>query len=146
MCFQRIAAVFCLCAIAYCQKPLMQLSPYTQTLIQNGSTVRLSVEHVDNSKGVADPLREGEPVIVRFSLMDAATSSPLQGASPAAWIDPKPAGEKTSPELCTGKIRRFAEGGVFSRTELDLTVFYVVILNADATITVVDPRFGHGDT
>jgi YVTN family beta-propeller protein len=144
MCFQRIAPAFCACAIVYCQQPSTQ--PYTQTLTQNGTTVRLSVERVDPSKATAEPLREGEPVVVRFRVSDTATNSPLPGASPAAWMDPKRAGEKTSLELCTGKIRRFAEGSVFSRTELDLTVFYVVILNADATLTVVDPRFGHGDT
>ena len=30
--------------------------------------------------------------------------------------------------------------------ELDLNQFYVLALNNDATITVVDPRFGFGGT
>jgi YVTN family beta-propeller protein len=138
---RRIAPAFFACAIGFCQQP-----PYTQTLTHNGTTVRLTVERVGPSQSPADPLREGEPVVVRFGLSDAATNSPLAGASPAAWIDAKRSGEKTPPELCAKKIRLFAEGSVFSRTELDLTVFYVVIMNADATLTVVDPRFGHGDT
>jgi len=144
--FRRIAPAVCACTIAFCQQTSTQPAPYTQTLTQNGTTVRLSVERVDPAKAAAEPLREGEPVVVRFRVSDTATNSPLPGASPAAWIDPKRGGEKTSADLCAGKIRRFAEGSVFSRTELDLTVFYVVILNADATLTVVDPRFGHGDT
>src|SRR6201999_165785 len=61
-------------------------------------------------------------------------------------IDRKPDGEKTEQAQCVGKIKRFAEGSTFSRTELDLTSFYVAMLNNDPTITVVDPRFGYGDT
>ena len=52
----------------------------------------------------------------------------------------------TTEEQCLGKVKRFAEGSSLSRAELDLNANYVVALNNDATVTVVDPRFGHGDT
>ena len=35
---------------------------------------------------------------------------------------------------------------LLSRPELDLNTYYVLALNADATITVVDPLFGFGGT
>lgn len=139
-CF-RIAAVFCACTIVSAQQ-----APYTQTLTQNSATVRLTLEHVDRTRKTSEPLQEGEPVLIRVRLSDTATDSPLTGASPAAWIDRKPGHEKTTAEQCAGKIKRFAEGSTFSRTEIDLTSFFVVIMNADATLLVVDPRFGYGDT
>jgi YVTN family beta-propeller protein len=83
---------------------------------------------------------------VRVKVTDAASGSPIPGGSPAMWLDHKPEGAKTTAEQCAGKIKRFAEGSTFSRTEMDLTSFYVVLMNNDATLTVVDPRFGYGDT
>lgn len=132
--------------VSVCLLANAQQAPYTQTLTQSGTTIHLSVEHVDRSRNAADPLEEDEPVLVRFRLSDTTTNSPVAGASPAAWIDRKPDGEKTTAEHCVGKVKRFAEGSTFSRTELDLISFYVVILNTDPTLTVVDPRFGYGDT
>ena len=121
-------------------------APYTRTLTQNGTSVRVDVEHVDHSKTSADPLQEFENVLVRIRFDDVTTKSPIAGGSPGAWIDRKPDGQKTSVDQCVGKVKRFAEGSTFSRTELDLTAYYVVIMNSDATLTVVDPRFGYGDT
>jgi hypothetical protein len=92
------------------------------------------VDHVDPSKGTGEPLREAESVVVRFKVVDAATGSPLPGSSPAAWIDPRREGATTSPEQCAAQVKRIAEGSTFSRTELDLAAFYVVILNADTTL------------
>jgi len=141
----RLASLFFFCGIVAGQQPADKAgTPYSRTLTQNGINVRLSVEPAEPSKN--GPTEEGQHVRVRFQLTDAATDSPIVGATPAAWIDRKPDGEKTGEAQCTGKVKRFAEGSTFSRTELDLTSFYVAILNSDPTITVVDPRFGYGDT
>lgn len=139
--FSRIGPAVCAIAIAFGQP----LGPYVRTETQNGTTVQLTVAPVDEAANQAE-LREGEAVTIRFTLTDAGSKTRLRGASPAAWIDLKSRAGKTSNEMCAGKVRRLAEGSTFSRTELDLTAFYVVIMNADATLTVVDPRFGHGDT
>lgn len=106
----------------------------------------VNVEHIDASKTASDPLREFENVRVQVRFTDAATSSPLSGGSPAAWIDRRPGGQQTTQTQCVGKVKRFAEGSTFSHTALDLTSYFVVIMNNDATLTVVDPRFGYGDT
>jgi DNA-binding beta-propeller fold protein YncE len=91
-------------------------------------------------------LHEFENVLVQLRFIDTASQSPLAGGSPAAWLDRRTGSERTTPEQCTGKVKRFAEGSTFSHTELDLTSYFVVTMNSDATLTVVDPRFGYGDT
>ena len=121
-------------------------APYSRTIAQSGTNVEVTVEHVDPAKTAADPLMEFEPVSVRYRLVDAQSGSPVAGASLAAWIDRLKDGEKTTQDQCVGKVKRFAEGSTFSRTSIDLTSYYVAIMNADATLTVVDPRFGYGDT
>jgi YVTN family beta-propeller protein len=140
------AVLLWVCLVVSRQALAQTPAPYSQTLTQNGTSVTVNVQHVDQAKTASDPLREFENVLVQVRFSDVATGSPITGSSPAAWIDRRPSSQKTTPEQCTGKIKRFAEGSTFSRTELDLTSYFVVILNGDATLTVVDPRFGYGDT
>jgi YVTN family beta-propeller protein len=117
---------------------------YTERVTRQGVALELSLHPVDGAAG--SPLRGGQDVVVRFSATEVATGSPIARATIAAWFDRLRAGELTSADQCVGKVKRFAEGSSLSRAELDLNANYVVALNNDATITVVDPRFGHGDT
>lgn len=134
--------LFCLAASA--QQPANS-SAFPQSVQENGTALQVSIDRLNPSKPSSD-LREFEDVLVRLRINDSATGSPASGSSPAAWIDRRLDDTKTTPEQCAGKVKRFAEGSMFSRTEIDLTSFYVVMLNQDATLTVVDPRFGYGDT
>ena len=135
--------LFCLAASGQqAAKP----SVFTQSAKENGTDLQVSIDRLNPSTAAADPPREFEDVVVRLRITDAATGSPASGSSPAAWIDRRPEDTRATAEQCAGKVKRFAEGSMFSRTETDLTSFYVVMLNQDATLTVVDPRFGYGDT
>jgi YVTN family beta-propeller protein len=135
-----------LCAGASGQ-PSVKSSTYTQVVKDNGTIVQVGIDRLDSSKPASGAPQEFEDVVVRLQVTDAASGTPASGISPAAWLDRRAdGGAKATPEQCAGKVKRFAEGSAFSRTELDLTSFYVVILNQDATLTVVDPRFGYGDT
>jgi YVTN family beta-propeller protein len=42
------------------------------------------------------------------------------------------------------KTKSFLEGGLFSKPDIDLNAYYVLALNEDPTISVVDPLFGFG--
>ena len=84
--------------------------------------------------------KAGEDITFRFSIFDSTTGGILTRLAPAAWIDPN-TGE--SPKE---KTERFIRGSIFGQAELDLNVYYVVSLNDDATLSVVDPRFGVGTT
>jgi DNA-binding beta-propeller fold protein YncE len=133
--------------VASAQPPAKAAQPaYSRTSSQAGTRVELTIEHLNPAK-IAEPrFEEGEGVRVRFRLTELSTGEPVRNASPAAWMDFTNPNKKTTPEACMAKVKLFAEGSTFSRTELDLTAHYVLSMNADATITVVDPRFGFGDS
>jgi hypothetical protein len=120
-------------------------APYSRTTTQNGTGITVDIQRAADSTS-AEPLKEFENVVVQVRFTDSATKSPLAGGSPAAWIDRNAAGSPITPAQCVGKVKRFAEGSTFSHTELDLTSYFLVTMNSDATLTVVDPRFGYGDT
>ena len=82
----------------------------------------------------------GEEVTFCFAISDTTTGGTINRAYPAAWIDP------VSVEPPAKKIERFIQGGLFGQAELDLNVYYVITLNDDASVSVVDPRFGVGST
>jgi YVTN family beta-propeller protein len=94
----------------------------------------------------ASALRVGDDVTFRFRISDAATGRPITGAKPAAWLAPRADGEPRDAGSLTRKVGGLARGDPLSPPELDLNQFYVVALNDDATVTVVDPRFGFGGT
>ncbi len=111
--------------------------------VQAGVAVEVAMEAVSPSaKG--RPLRKGDEVSVRFTLTDTGSGTPLLRASPGAWIDPHRPGEASGEEACRTKTSAIVSGGLTGRAEVDLTASQVLVLNADASISVIDPRFGFG--
>lgn len=106
-----------------------------------GLTIDLAIEPLD---GASEGLREGRLVRFRFRLTDSATGTPFAGLDPAAWMDLRPPEVPDEGDRCTAKVERLLSGSLLSRAELDLNVFYVVTLNDDASLSVVDPLFGFG--
>ncbi|HWM91604.1 MAG TPA: cytochrome D1 [Thermoanaerobaculia bacterium] len=113
----------------------------TQKTVQEGIAVELSVSPVDPREG---ELREGKRARVSLRFTDPA-GTPLGSLYPAAWMDRVVAREE-DPEACRKKTQGFLGGGLLSRPELDLNTYYVLALNDDASISVVDPLFGYGNS
>lgn len=112
-----------------------------QRAVVEGLTLDLGVERVE---GGAAPLQEGDTVRVRLRVTEA-TGAPVSRLYPAGWMDrhPEPSGGAAG-GTCKEKVQSFLGGSLLSRPEVDLNVYFVLTLNRDATISVVDPLFGFG--
>jgi hypothetical protein len=77
---------------------------------------------------------------LRLDLHDTS-GAPLDGAEPAAWMRRR---HGNGPEACGEQVARYLSGDLFSRADVDWNVYYILTLNHDATISVVDPLFGFG--
>ncbi|HEX2164887.1 MAG TPA: YncE family protein, partial [Thermoanaerobaculia bacterium] len=113
---------------------------FVQTLDADGVAVEVRIDPL----GEATRLIEGGDVRVSVSVEDGHTGRPLSGLFPAAWMDLVPPGAEEGEDACKQRIEGFLGGALISRAELDLNVFYVLTLNEDATVSVVDPLFGFG--
>jgi YVTN family beta-propeller protein len=116
-----------------------------QKVVKDGIVLELSVQPVDGKA----PLMEGQDARVSLKVSDAATGNPLTGLYPGAWMDSvaaKPGMQNEPPADCKKKVEAFIGGSILSRPALDLNVYYVLALNQDATISVVDPLFGYGNS
>lgn len=108
-----------------------------------GMKISLAIEPLAGHDDGA-PLREGEPARVQLRFTDATTGSPLVGLQPGGWMDRLPPGADDGVEACKRKVQGFLGGSLLSQPEVDLNVFYVLGLNGDGSITVVDPLFSYG--
>lgn len=86
--------------------------------------------------------RPGDPVTMRFDVADTASGAPMRGLRPAAWLSKRVPGGSAS--KCTAKAAAYLSGDMFRRADIELNSYYVLTLNDDATISVVDPLFGFG--
>lgn len=122
-------------AVAAFASPLT--AQVTETATVGGIALGVEIESLE-APGV---LTSGDVVSLRVSLRDTAGSTPLGGAEPAAWMGPRPSG---SAPACGERVAAYLSGDLFSRAAVDFNVYYLLTLNHDATLSVVDPLFGFG--
>jgi YVTN family beta-propeller protein len=108
-------------------------------VVKGSVAVDFSVERPEADR--ARPLAEGDYVEVRFRLSDAASGKPLAGSRPAAWLDiggviQDQQGEQRE---CKDKIGLYLKGIVGIRPMVDLNSAFLLVLNQDPSISVIDP-------
>ncbi|WP_103068964.1 YncE family protein [Aquimarina sediminis] len=130
---------FLYCSLLFQQNVEAQ-EGYHKSVVKEGIKIDFSLSHLHSGKPINE-FREGDHVLFQFKISDTITGKPLSGSFPAAWMDKT---NKNKPVDCGRKIVSFIEGALLSRPELDLNVYYVLTLNDDNTINVVDPLFGFG--
>jgi hypothetical protein len=114
-------------------------------MVREGIAIQFEMEPVAPDTGKR-PFREGDIVRFRFRVNDTNSGAPLSGLYPAAWLDLHSETEQAESGSCKQKVAAFIGASLLSAAELDLNVYYVLALNDDATISVVDPLFGFGTT
>ncbi|MGY0194533.1 YncE family protein [Leptothrix sp. BB-4] len=105
--------------------------PLKQLQIQNGVKAELTLSAATEG---AVPL--GQPLTLSLRLTDELSGAPLRGLRPRMWLS-RQGGDVAEP--CTTQIRRYASGRLAQRAERDLNSFQLLTLNADATISVINP-------
>ena len=114
-----------------------------QTLERDGVSVTLQMQPLAED-GV---LREGEFADVLFRVSDSASGQPLSGVNPGAWLDP----ETVAADLAQGRDRScksragvFLKSSIGARPLLDLNSYFLLVMNRDASVSVVDPSVSVG--
>ena len=114
--------------------------------LAQGLSVEMSVRPAAAS-GPSDVF-EGDDAELSFRITDASTGAPVPSLYPAAWLDLRQEAEDGATAAgtlgCREKIRMFTRGIVGFRPMIDLTSYYILALNKDATISVIDPIVGIG--
>ncbi len=109
-------------------------------LVREGLTIEFSTRPVGHN----GELREGDYADIAFGIKDSSTGKPVSSLAPGAWMDlgqPIAAREK-APLDCRQKMSLYLSGRVGIRPMIDLNSYYVLALNLDSSISVVDPMVG----
>ena len=109
---------------------------------REGVNVEFALRPVRSDK--TGPAVAGDWVDVTFRVTDASTGEPLRGRYPAAWMDLGKAWEAMgeSPMSCRDRVATYLQGIVGVRPMIDLNSHFLLVLNRDASISVIDPAVG----
>ena len=88
-------------------------------------------------------LMEEQDALVRFRITDANSKTPVAGVKPMVWLTQRE-GAATDAKACHGKIQSYLGGSLRARPDVDLNSYYVLALNHEANISVIDPLLGFG--
>ena len=109
---------------------------------KNGIQVKFSLQPLMDK--AAKPQANSD-VTFQFDIGDSS-GSPISGAYPAVWMQRRAESVPTDKTTCQNMVKSFIGGSVLSQPTLNLNVYYVLVMNDDASISVVDPLFGFGGT
>lgn len=115
-----------------------------QSLKRDGVVIDFSVRP---GSGAVDQLpMAGQYADIQFRVRDSAASQPLSGLSPGAWLDQMhtETGRDSQPQDCRKRIGLYLKGSLGIRPLVDLNSYYLMILNKDPSITVIDPSISVG--
>ncbi|MDH3449972.1 MAG: cytochrome D1 [Gammaproteobacteria bacterium] len=112
-----------------------------QTMVRDG----VSIEFRALPEKGGDAVTEGRYANVEFRITDAETGNPISGIYPAVWLDIAKPWEDPDVEAtvsCRERVEMYMQGIIGVRPQVDLNSYFVLVMNRDKTITVIDPIIG----
>ncbi|HEV7892338.1 MAG TPA: cytochrome D1 domain-containing protein [Pyrinomonadaceae bacterium] len=161
--FSLALVTLALACAAFAQSALAQVAPaqekaaapaaapqkpaVPQKIVTQGVEVEFTIEPVAAAAiddGTAAQVMEEQDARVRFTVTDTTTHTPLTGIKPNVWLNRRVGDAAPKPEQCREKIQSFLQGSLRSRPDVDLNSFYLLTLNQEPNISVIDPLLGFG--
>src|SRR6267378_2090631 len=115
-----------------------------QTYTQEGVSVEFNIDPISSTKSKSGELVAGTEATVRFRIYDSNGGRALSSLHPAVWIDRREAGQVREARQCREKIQSFLQPGFNRRPNVDLNSYFILALNHQPSISVIDPLFGFG--
>ena len=115
----------------------------SQIYTREGISVEFGLTPI-SSEGKTVELMAGTEARVRFKILDVSAGKTLGNLRPAAWIDRRDSGQSIDPRECREKIQSFLQPGFNKRPTVDLNVYFILALNHEPNISVIDPLSGFG--
>jgi YVTN family beta-propeller protein len=126
------------------QPPEVVLPEEEKRLVREGLVVEISATPVRSDGGADRGLMRGDNAEVTFRITEEASGAPVSGLFPGAWMDiGTPWGSERQPEYsCKDRVGLYLQGNVGIRPLIDMNGYFLLSLNEDATITIIDPFVG----
>ncbi len=110
-----------------------------QTFTAEGISVEFSVQPVRSAEPIA-----GEEATVRFKISGTNGRVPLSNLRPVAWVDQRASQQISDARACREKVQSFLQSSFTKRPTVDLNAYFILALNNEPNISVIDPLSGFG--
>jgi YVTN family beta-propeller protein len=114
----------------------------SENIVRKGIAVEFTATPANPGR---EEIVEGEFADIEFRIEGVEDGEPLQSVYPGVWIDLTQTadGQKQGSSLeCRTRVGQYLQGLVGMRPLIDLNSYYVMVLNQDASISVIDPVVG----
>jgi len=135
----RIFVFVTLIVCAVCLPASAQDKP--QKIVKDGIEIEFTAEPPATHKA---ELIAGEDTVFRFRIRDTASQTPLSGVRPAVWVAQRERPGPPGTDQCRAKVESYLQGSLRSRPDVDLNTYYLLTLNEEANLSVIDPLLGFG--
>jgi YVTN family beta-propeller protein len=115
-----------------------------QSYTEGGISVDFSIRPVSSNR-ISAELLTGTEAIVQFRIHDAGNKA-LSNLHPSVWFDKRESAQLTDARSCREKIQSFLQPSFAKRAYLDLNSYFILALNHEPNISVIDPFSGFGGT
>ncbi|HKR21647.1 MAG TPA: hypothetical protein VJS17_03590, partial [Pyrinomonadaceae bacterium] len=135
------------CALALSFTAARAQQPQPQKFVKDGVEIEFTVEppsSTTRASAKTNGVMAGEDAVFRFKIRDTNTKTPLSGIRPAAWLAQRERRGPPGPDQCRAKVESYLQGSLRSRPDVDLNAYYLLALNDEASISVIDPLLGFG--
>jgi DNA-binding beta-propeller fold protein YncE len=109
-----------------------------------GISVEFTVEPSSPEKPDRHELLAGTEAQVRFKILETTGGKTIRNVRPAAWVDRRTTGQPPTPTECREKVHQFLQPSFSKRPTIDLNTYFVLALNHEPNISVIDPLSGFG--
>lgn len=123
-----------------------ELPHQAQKFTREGINVEFTIEPLPAGEENSAGLREGAEALVRFKITDTNTGQAVTNLRPTAWIDLRTASQTPDARACREKIQAFLQANYATRPDIDLNTYFILALNHEANISVIDPLSGFGSS
>lgn len=89
-------------------------------------------------------IKAGEEGTASFKITDTNSGVPLSNLRPVVWIDQRPGKQLSDAKECREKVQAFLQSSFAKRPTLDLNAYFILTLNQEPNISVIDPLSGFG--
>lgn len=86
----------------------------------------------------------GEEATVRFKITGSNGGVALSKLRPVAWLDQRQTNELIDARGCREKVQAFLQPNFSRRPSVDLNAYFILALNNEPNISVIDPLSGFG--
>lgn len=106
--------------------------------------IAIDIDAAPFDKNTVKGLHEGQQARLRLTVQEAVSKEPAKGLHPAVWMERNNPQEKQL--SCKERISSYLQSQLAFKPEVDFNSYYVLALNDKASISVIDPINGFGNS